>query len=230
MIERNIDNRDFLKSHTGQLQIAAQWKKASQDPLYWITRFMWSLDVHDSDSPIKRFPAERPHIQAMTRLWQDNPLLVIVKSRQMMMTWLFCALALWDAMFHQGRLIMLQSKTEREAVGDEFSGQGLLGRVKFMLRHCPSWLVPKWYPKGTQVIFPEMNSTLWAVPQGAAIIRSYTSAGILSDEAAFQDEFEQSYAAATPTIRGGGWFVALSTAAPSFFQRLYEDTVGEVAT
>ena len=169
-------------------------------------------------------------------IWLDNrhpgshswtlTLLVIVKSRQMMMTWLFTALSLWDAMFHQGRLIMLQSKTEREAVGDEYSGQGLLGRCKFMLRQCPPWLVPTYTIKSTQVIFPTMNSTLWAIPQGAAIIRSYTSAGILSDECAFQDEFSDAYGAAVPTIRGGGWFVALSSAHPGFFQQLWQDTVG----
>jgi len=218
--------KEIYKSPVYKEQVRRRWQLAMKHPLYFLGQFCWTVDVHDEVHPIKNFPL-RPHIRTMTELWVDNPLLVIVKSRQMMQTWLFCALALWDCLAHQGKLVMLQSKTEREAVGDQYSGQGLLGRVKFMLSQLPSWLVPPYYAKGTQLVFPTQHSTLWAVPQGAAIIRSYTSAGILSDEAAYQDEFEQAYAAATPTIRGGGWFVALSTAAPSFFQRLYEDTVGK---
>tara|TARA_Y100000310_G_scaffold229356_1_gene231782 strand:- start:605 stop:1291 length:687 start_codon:yes stop_codon:yes gene_type:complete len=218
--------KELYKSGQYKAQMIKRWDAAMQHPSYFLGQFCWTIDVHDESNPIKNFPL-RPHIKTMTQLWVDNPLLVIVKSRQMMMTWLFCALALWDVLAHKGKLIMLQSKTEREAVGDQYSGQGLLGRAKFILSQLPTWLVPPHYSKGTQLIFPTQNSTLWAVPQGAAIIRSYTSAGILSDESAYQDEFEQSYAAATPTIRGGGWFVALSTAAPSFFQSLYEDTVGK---
>ena len=218
--------KEVYKSQAFKQQIEKRWQVAMTYPQAFLGQFVRTIDVHDEANPIKMFPM-RPHIRTMTELWVNNPLLVIVKSRQMMQTWLFCALALWDCLAHKGKLIMLQSKTEREAVGDQYSGQGLLGRVKFMLSKLPPWLVPPHYAKGTQLIFPTRNSTLWAVPQGAAIIRSYTSAGILSDEAAFQDEFEQAYAAATPTIRGGGWFVALSTAAPSFFQHLYEDTVGK---
>lgn len=226
MIAEAVRDRDVLSSRAGRIRMEAAWMVARTDPLYFLKHFVWTIDTHDEQAPIKQFPV-RDHIRHIVSLWQDNHLMVIVKSRQMLQTWLFTSLALWDAMFHQGKLILLQSKTEREAVGDPYSGQGLLGRCKFILSQLPDWLVPRWYPKGTQVVFPEVNSTLWAVPQGADIVRSYTCSGILSDECAVQDEFEQAYAAAGPTIRGGGWFVALSTAAPSFFQRLYEDTPDE---
>ena len=159
----------------------------------------------------------------------DNPLLILCKSRQMLMTWLFCALAVWDAAFHHGRLIMLQSKREEDAIGDFTTGDGLLGRCKFILNHVPGrrLLGLEYREVFNKVIFTGHNSTLWAIPQGADIIRQRTASGILSDEAAFQDEFSDAYVAARPCIRGGGWFVALSTANPGFFQRLYQDTIDE---
>lgn len=221
--------RQTVKSRRFRQQIASQWKVAMTHPLAFLELFVWTIDTHDKANPIKRFPSKRPHLTAMTQLWADNPLLVIVKSRQMLQTWLFTALALWDVLANRGRLIMLQSKTEREAVGDEYTGQGLLGRCKFILSQLPEWVVPEYYPKGTQVIFPTQNSTLWAIPQGSDIIRSYTAAGILSDECGVQDEFENAYTAAVPTIRGGGWFTALSTANPGFFERLYEDRIVDAA-
>ena len=215
--------------------MAVRYEYARRDTLEFLQRFAWTCDQHDRKHPLKPFPL-RPHIVHVTKLWLNNRLLVVCKSRQMMMTWLFSALALWDAMMHRGRLIMLQSKREADAIGDPVSGDGLLGRVKYMIDHMPGVQQPardrRIFPDGRQcryladrVSFREMGSTLWAVPQGAAIIRQRTASGILSDEAAFQDEFADAYVAARPCIRGGGWFVALSTAHPGFFQRLFEDTI-----
>ena len=203
-----------------------RWELASRDPLRFLEWFCMTCDQHDQVTPIKPFPVDRPHIYHLTRLWQHNRLLAIVKSRQMMMTWLFSALCLWDAMFHPGRLIMLQSKREEDAVGDENVGDGLLGRIKFILNHMPAVPnMPRYEKIGNRVRFTDNNSTLWAIPQGAAIVRQRTASGIFSDEAGYQDEFGDAYVAARPCIRGGGWFLALSTANPGFFQRLCEDTV-----
>jgi len=204
-----------------------QWEQARRDPLAFLSMFAYTLDQHDSVQPVKAFPAERPHLQHLTRLWQDNPCLVICKSRQMLCTWLFVGLALWDAMFHRGRLIILQSKRQDDAIGNRVAGDGLLGRAGFILDHIPGGrvLCPPSRSVFDKIEFPTLNSTIWAIPQGEDIIRQRTASGILADEAGFQDEFEGAYTAARPCIRGGGWYVALSTANPGFFQKLYADGV-----
>jgi len=209
-------------------QLPVRWVLAGRDPLRFLQWFVFTCDQHDQEHPIKPFPYDRPHIQHLTRLWQHNRLLALVKSRQMMQTWLFSALSLWDAMFHAGRLIMLQSKREEDAVGDENVGDGLLGRIKFILNHMPPVPgMPLYQKLGNRVRFTDNNSTLWAIPQGASIIRQRTASGIFSDEAGYQDEFGDAYVAARPCIRGGGWFTCLSTANPGFFQQLCQDTVRE---
>ena len=211
-----------------QENIPYRWEWARRDPMCFLRWFVFTCDQHDKQHPIKAFPVDRPHIGYVTRLWQHNRLLAIVKSRQMLMTWLFSTLALWDAMFHPGRLIMLQSKREDDAIGDENVGDGLLGRIKFILNHMPAVPdMPRYEKIGNRVRFIDNNSTLWAIPQGATIIRQRTASGILSDEAAFQDEFSEAYTAARPCIRGGGWFVAVSTPHPGFFQQLYLDTLDQ---
>lgn len=202
---------------------------ARNDPLRFLEWFVFTLDQHDQEHPIKPFPAERPHIEYMTRLWQSNRLLAVKKSRQLLMTWLFTALGLWDAMFHEGRLIIFQSKREEDAVGDETAGDGLLGRAKFILNHvpCREALLPWYIPKYKKIEFPDNSSTIWAIPQGSNVIRQRTASGVLSDEAAFQDEFAHAYTAMVPCIRGGGWIVAVSSAHPGFFERLHEDRLDE---
>ena len=80
------------------------------NPHIFLEHFVWTVDTHDKRNPIKQLPAERPHMHWLTELWMYNPLLAICKSRQMMMTWLFCALALWDVLAHNGRQGVFFSK------------------------------------------------------------------------------------------------------------------------
>ena len=87
--------------------LSLSWAFARRDPVDFLRFFCLTLDQHDKHDSVKPFPAERPHLVALTRLWQHNRLLSICKSRQMVCTWLFAALALWDALMHPGRLIML---------------------------------------------------------------------------------------------------------------------------
>jgi len=220
-----------LTPRTRQLRLRARWEQARRDPAVFLAGFVFTLDQHDRDHPIKQFPIARPHIIPLVRLWQGNPLLSVRKSRQMLCTWLFCLLALWDCLFHDGRLVMLQSKRADDAIGDEVAGDGPLGRAKFALNNIPGkaslgLVEGRDYIKlHNQVRFPTRSSTLWAIPQGANIIRQRTASGILSDESHFQDEFADAYTAALPCIRGGGWFVSLSTAHVGAANDLHEDNL-----
>lgn len=207
------------------------WAAALLDPMIFLSRFVWTLDQQDTVQPVKHFPADRQYIREVVGLWLDNPLLVIAKSRQMRCTWLFCALYLWQAMRYKGQLIMLQSKREADAIGNETAGDGLMGRTKFILHHIPAWqvLCPKVRETAGMIEFPSRNSTIWAIPEGSDIIRQRTPSGILADEAAFQDDFSDSYVAAMACIKGAGRFTVLSTAHPGPFEALYCDTMGDEA-
>ncbi len=222
--------RERLRRPIAKKVLQARWALAERDPMYFLQHFVYTLDQHDPVNPIKPFPWQRPYIRELVKLWLDCRLITVLKARQMVMTWLFVALSAWDGACHDGRLIMLQSKREEDAIGDANAGDGLLGRAQFILNFMPgrSLLLPGYEPLGKKVIFRDNASTLWAIPQGGPIIRQRTASGILSDEAAFQPEFGDAYASARPCIRGGGWFVALTTADLSdggAFRALHEDTL-----
>jgi len=215
-----------------QAKLLAAWTLALRYPMEFLRRFVVTADQHDKLHPIKPFPAKRPWVRPLVELWRDNPLIVEVKSRQMLQTWFWVSLMLWEAL-HPGRLVILQSKREDDAIGDRVAGDGLLGRALFILDHLPgaALLCPEgqaWRVReGNRIQFPLWGSTIWAIPQGGSVIRQRTCSAILADEAAYQEEFEEAYTAALPTIRGGGSFVALSTAHPGFFQRVYEDRIDQ---
>ena len=217
---------DTMPARTLTLRVQARWQLAMISPVAFVRYFVRTLDTHDKIQPVKRFPWRRPHIVPLIRLWQFNPLLSIRKSRQMLITWLFAALSLWDAL-HPGRLVMVQSKRLEDAVGNEWTGDGPLGRAKFILSHIPAavgLVEGRHYCKQSILVtFPRWNSGLWAIPQGQDIIRQRTASGIWSDESHFQKEFGDAYTASAPCIRGGGWFVSTSTANPGAALALHED-------
>ena len=222
----------LLTPKTTQSRLMARWEMARRDPLMFLRWFVITNMAVERQNIEAPFPWSRPHIANLTRVWQENPLLAIKKCRQVLMTWWAAALAVWECVFHDGRLIMLQSMTFEDAVGDETVGDGPLGRAKYILERIPakSLLGVEMNKREGRVTFPRRRSTLWAIAQGGDKIRQHTSSGIVSDECAFQPEFGDALMAAIPTIRSGGWFLAISTADLSdggCFMRLVNDMPDE---
>ena len=77
-----------------------EWFNCHDDPYYFLTNWAKTLDVHDEKNPIKCFP-DKEYIKILVDIWLNNQLLLVLKSRQMMMSWLFTTLYLWDVIFHE---------------------------------------------------------------------------------------------------------------------------------
>ena len=178
---------------------------------------VWTNDEHDKITPFKRFP-DKPHARYIAYLWHETLLLLLPKSRQMLMTWLISACYLWDTQFHRGRLNFFQSKKEEDA-------DRIVQRAWFIYEHQPDWIKDMFPAEYTSchLKFKQGKSEIWGVPQGGDQIRSHTSSGIFSDEMAFQPEAEDAYTGALPTIKGGGRFTGVSSANPGFFHYLIKN-------
>lgn len=210
LIQAEIQRRNNLQ----------EFEKCKGDKYYWLTNYVWTLDPHDKVSPIKKFPAKE-YIRILVGLWETEPLLMIEKSRQMMMTWLMCSLSVHEAQFNEGRHIFVQSKKEDDA-------NTLVERCKFIYHQQPDFLkhesTDEVYCK---LKFPGIHSKIVGIPQGGDQIRMHTATIIFSDEIAFQPEAEDAFAAAKPCIEGGGSFVGVSTANPGFFADICQEK-GEI--
>lgn len=127
-------------------------------------------------------------------------------------------------MFHKGKLTFFQSKKEEDA-------NALVDRAKFIYNYLPEFFKSA-YPAKTpftymKLEFPTQFSLIRATPQGPDQIRMHTSSNIFSDELAFQEEAASAYAAAKPTIDGGGRFIGVSTVnGKNFFYRIAHDIEG----
>lgn len=211
-----------------------EYFKCQNDPYYWMTNWAYTLDVHDPENPIKPFP-EKKYIEIITKTWLDNLLLLIPKSRQMMVSWIFTALYLWDTQFHKGRLTFFQSKKADDA-------NDLVKRAKLIWDNQPSFL-KRYYEDGEfhelkcnpqaggqhvygLMTFPDIKTEIRGIPEGGEVLRMHTASGILSDEMAFQPEARKAYTASKPTISSKGRFTGVSTAEDNtFFQDLVFDLI-----
>ena len=183
--------------------------------------YVLTVDPHDKEHPIKHFP-KIGYLEFLADLWLKEPLLLIPKSRQLMVTWFFSACYLWDTQFNYGRYTYFQSKKEED------SDYIVRDRAGFILKNEPSFLWPdKFNPEKhisyCSITFESLNSSIKGIPEGGDQIRSRVPSGLFSDESAFQPEFEDAVTAMKPCITGGGRFTAVSSAEPSFFQELVED-------
>lgn len=181
----------------------------------------------------KRLPSTRPfpmfeYMRPMIEAWATAQYFAVEKSRDMSATWLMIALHTWDAMFHEGRQMILQSE-------DAFKTLELVQRSNIIYEATPAFLRsaigPAIYSKGTtksgELYFTKQKSEILGLPQGPDQIRQFHPSRIFSDEAAFQAEAESTFAAIKPAILMGGAYSAISSANRSWFERVCRDSTDE---
>lgn len=190
---------------------------------------VWTLDQADRWAPIKKFPSdpEGPgaYLRYILEVAERDPLVAIVKHRRMLITWTMCVLALWDAMFHEGRHIAMVSKKEEDS--DE-----LVRRCQFIYENIPKSVLPikpRMDAKYTTIKFPEIDSMIKGYAQGPDQLRQYTCSRVICDEIAFWPQARATFVSLKPTIEGGGKVCLLSTRFPGFFQEIVEDQLDYAA-
>ena len=209
-IKHSIEYLEKLKK-SPELQ-KLEWYACKEDPYYWLTHWARTIDVHgEEDECYNTFP-DKEYIKIIVDKWLKHKVLIIPKSRQMMLSWTILGLYLWDTQFHKARLTAFQSKMADDA-------DYLVRRVKAIWDNEPEFL-KKYYTekecinlvanpqnKGQHVYnkfeLPMIDSGIIWVPQGGDVIRSKTLSWMFSDEAAFQPEMENAYGAIAPAISGG---------------------------
>lgn len=198
-----------------------EWYQCKADPYYWLTHWATTINEHYEDwiEPIQTFP-DKEYMRVLVDLWMKHKILIITKTRQMMLSWLCVALYLWDTQFHKARFTAFQSKQEDDA--DE-----LVKRLKGIWDREPSFL-KRYYEKGKVIELqanpqnrgwhtywkfelPQIHSRIHGYAQWWDRLRMFTFSWVFSDEAAFQPEMDAAFTALRPTLSNNGRFTAVST-------------------
>jgi hypothetical protein len=160
-----------------------------------------------------------PHLVDTIDILGTERLMVILKARQVGISWLLAAYALWTAIYHRGAVVLELSQTEKVATA-------LLGKCKTILSLLPTHLQTSIGQDSlTEITFPDMQSKITALPSTESAGRSETATLVIQDEADYHLYLEANYAAVKPTIDAGGQLIMASTSnkkvSTSLFKELY---------
>lgn len=164
----------------------------------------------------------------MSLMWQlmVQRLVLILKARQLGISWLCCAYALWLCLFHPGKVVICFSKGEDEA-------KELLRRIQVLYERLPEELraaLPAQVKDNTGELAWANESRIRSSAAGQNSGRSFTASLVILDEAAFLPFANKIYTALKPTIDGGGQLIVLSTAngLGNLFHLLWTRAVDEI--
>lgn len=201
--------------------------RCAADPCYWLfNRHGWvkTKDEHDRTTPLKPF-SRASYLQATLRIWNDDKhkLLYVAKSRQLMISWLLSAYALWTLKFRPYSTVLFQSKKLDDAVPMIYQKAPQMARASLMEYNLPDWMKVVRMPDGSyepfdveaggsmgHIVAPN-GSQIVALAQGAAQVESKVPTLFLNDEASLQDEWASAQAAAQPAIDGDARGITVGT-------------------
>jgi hypothetical protein len=179
----------------------SEWLACCESPIYFLDRYGWIYDA--TEGAWIRFRLWRE--QAMTlREMVDHRQVIILKARQLGLTWLVLGFALWLMIFHPAATVLLFSRRDNEAVyllGDE--------RMRGMYARLPDWMRCRGELSSNDHEWILSNgSVARAFPTSAG--DSYTATLAAVDEADLVPDLGKLMNAVKPTIDGGGRMVLLS--------------------
>lgn len=182
----------------GDLRV--EWMKCATDVGYFTVRYAAIYNatarawVH-----FDLWPAQQTVLTQMA----CERLLVILKARQLGLSWLCLSYALWMVLFDAPATILLFSLREIEAVE-------LLSRMKGMYDRLPGWM------QARRTI--QDAARLWELSNGSRVLafstrggRSYTGSLALVDEADYVPDLATFLNGVKPTVDAGGKLFLVST-------------------
>lgn len=187
-----------------------EFKKCGASPAYFIHHYGFLRD------PIKgKLPFHLYRYQETTlHHFIHNSFNIILKSRQMGLSWLVAAYALWLALFHPEKKILMISIKDATA-------KALLRKVKFIYQNLPPFLQVEIQDNNMSKFSFINGSEVESVPTSEEAGRSESLSLLIIDEAAHVRWIENIWQASFPTLSTGGSAIILST--PNGMDNFYYD-------
>lgn len=164
---------------------------------YWLEKYCYIEAKEEGEAMLfKLWPAQA---KILHRLFFEL-LLIMIKARQLGMTWLCAAYSLWFAMFHPMKLVVVISAKGEWAT--EF-----LERVKFIKKRLPHWMITETIKENEeQIVFKHKggNSTIKSLATTEAGAQSKTPDLLILDETCWNPYIKQAYNASKPGIKAAG--------------------------
>jgi hypothetical protein len=189
-----------MSKYSKQVQVK-EIVKCGKDPNYFFKNYVKIQHPIRGLIPFEMFPFQEDCVDEFL----EHRFNIVVKSRQLGLSTLVAAHAVWMAIFQKEKNILIIATKLSVA-------QNFINKVKTMIRSLPSWmLLAEIVEDNKQKIKFSHGSEIKAVPTSEDAGRSEALSLLIIDEAAFVRNFDTIWTGIYPTISTGGRVIILST-------------------
>ena len=180
--------------------VAQEYIKCSKDPAYFMKKYCYIQHPTRGRILFNLYPFQ----EGVLHLFRDEKFIITLKSRQLGISTLASAYALWLMIFHKDKNVLALAITQATA-------RNLVTKTIFMYENLPKWLQLPFVEKNKLSMRLKNGSKITAKSSNSDAARSEAVSLLLIDEAAFIDNIEETFTAAQQTLATGGQCMALST-------------------
>ena len=180
--------------------IKQEWVRCAQDPIYFMKKYYWIQHPQRGRIQFNLYPFQEKVLLQL----QKNEYTIINKSRQLGISTLASAYALWLMLFQKDKNILCIATKQETA-------KNMVTKVRFAYDSLPKWLQIKTSEHNKLSLRLANGSQIKAVGATADAGRSEAVTFLIIDEAAFIEGIDEIFASAQQTLATGGQCLALST-------------------
>ena len=189
-----------MAKYNKQLQVK-EIVKCGKDPHYFFKNYLKIQHPIRGLIPFETFPFQEDCVEEFL----ENRFNIVLKSRQLGLSTLVAAYAVWMAIFQKEKNILIIATKLTVA-------QNFIIKVKTMIRSLPKWMVlAEVVENNKQKIRFSHGSQIQAIPTSEDAGRSEALSLLIIDEAAFVRNFDTIWTGIYPTISTGGRVIILSS-------------------
>ena len=180
--------------------IKVNYLKCVQDPSYFINQYCTIQHPQRGKIKFKLYDFQYDVLKA----YQENDYNVVLKSRQLGISTLSAAYALWMMLFHNDKNVLCIATTKDTA-------KNIVTKVRIMYDGLPSWLKTQIVENNKLSLVFKNGSQIKALASTESAGRSEALSLLILDEAAFIDKIDTIWTASQQTLATGGQCLAIST-------------------
>lgn len=191
--------------------IKEEYSRCLTDPAYFIKRFCIIQHPVRGKIPFILYQFQENVLAAFIKHSRN----IILKNRQMGLSTLAAAYALWLMTFFEDKNILVIATKQGVA-------KNIISKVRLMHRLLPSWMKRKCIEDNKLGLSYDNGSKIFASTSAGDSGRSEAVSLLILDEAAFIPRMEELWGALQPTLSTGGDIIVLST--PNGVGNWYHET------
>jgi len=199
VLTRDIEG---IKSQTESLRKDIEWRKCELSCKYFLSKYAYIQNKNTAQT-VKWEPWD--YLLDLIDDFLGNKEIVILKARQLGVSWLLCGYCTWVVLFNDSAKVLYLSQGETEAFD-------MIGKSRFIWEHLPDFLrINLKNDTRSHLSFYVNNSEMKALPSTDRAGRSTDATVVIRDELANHPYGAENFAAIGPTIDGGGQLIDCST-------------------